>query len=62
MVLAAALGIAGDGFGGAGWRTPLVEPGRLALVGVRSLDPGERALLRELDARVFTMRRPSSTK
>jgi arginase len=55
MVLAAALGIAGDGFDGDGWRTPLVEPGRLALVGVRSLDPGERALLRELDARVFTM-------
>jgi arginase len=55
MVLAAALGRAGAEFEDAAWRYPLVEPGRLALVGVRSLDPGERELLRELDARVFTM-------
>jgi arginase len=28
---------------------------RAALVGIRSLDPGERALIGELDVRVFTM-------
>jgi len=55
MVLAAALGLAGDPFAYDGWPLPAVEPGKLALVGVRSLDDGERALLRELDAKVFTM-------
>ena len=34
---------------------PAVAPGKLALVGVRSLDDGERDLLRTLDAKVFTM-------
>ncbi len=29
--------------------------GRLALVGVRSLDQGERELLKRLDAKIFTM-------
>ncbi len=55
MVLAAALGLAGDRFRGEGWGLPALEPGRVALVGVRSLDEGERELLRELDAKVFTM-------
>jgi arginase len=55
MVLAAALGRGGDAFTHAGWMLPAVAPGRLALVGVRSLDAGERDLLRELDAKVFTM-------
>jgi arginase len=55
MVLAAALGLAGDSFARDGWPLPAVEAGKLALVGVRSLDDGERALLRELDAKVFTM-------
>jgi arginase len=55
MVLAAALGLAGERFQGEGWELPAVEPGRVALVGVRSLDDGERELLKELDARVFTM-------
>jgi arginase len=55
MVLAAALGLAGGSFERDGWPLPAVEPGKLALVGVRSLDDGERALLRELDAKVFTM-------
>jgi arginase len=55
MVLAAALGLAGDRFRGDGWGLPALEPGRVALVGVRSLDDGERELLGELDARVFTM-------
>ena len=55
MVLAAALGHAGALFGDDGWGLPALAPGRVALVGVRSLDEGERALLRELDAEIFTM-------
>ena len=55
MVLAAALGLAGDSFKRDGWPLPAVEPGKLALVGVRSLDDGERELLRTLDAKIFTM-------
>ena len=55
MVLAAVLGLAGDRFRGDGWGLPAVAPGRVALVGVRSLDDGERQVLRNLDAKVFTM-------
>jgi arginase len=55
MVLAAALGLAGDRFREDGWNLPAIAPDRVALVGVRSLDAAERELLRELDARVFTM-------
>jgi arginase len=55
MVLAAALGLAGSAFARNGWRLPAIEPGRLSLVGVRSLDQGERTLLKELNAKVFTM-------
>ena len=55
MVLAAALGRAGPMFIDGGWGLPAVDPARVALVGVRSLDEGERALLRSLDAQVFTM-------
>jgi arginase len=55
MVLAAALGLAGDSFQRDGWPLPAVEPERLALVGVRSLDDGERKLLNGMDVKVFTM-------
>jgi arginase len=55
MPLAAALGLAGPEFDGAAFRLPAVDPARLALVGVRSLDEAERELLAELDARVWTM-------
>jgi arginase len=55
MVLAAALGLAGDSFRRDGWPVPAVEHGKLALVGVRSLDEGERELLSTLDAKVLTM-------
>ena len=34
---------------------PAVDPSRVALVGIRSLDPAERAFLREAGIRVFTM-------
>lgn len=52
MVLAAALGRSGFDFE---TDSPTVDPARVALVGVRALDPGEKALLRELDIRVYTM-------
>ena len=55
MVLAAALGRAGDGFASSAWSLPAVDPDRVALIGVRSLDEGERLLLRELGVKVFTM-------
>jgi arginase len=55
MVLAAALGLAGERFRGEGWGLPALEPGRVALVAVRALDEGERELLRDLDVMVFTM-------
>jgi arginase len=55
MALAAAMGLAGSTFAGAGWPLPSVDPSRVALVGVRSLDEGERELLGELNAAVFTM-------
>jgi arginase len=54
MPLAAALGACGfsiDGLGAAPW----VDPGRVALIGVRALDPGEKALARELNLCVLTM-------
>jgi arginase len=55
MVLAAALGLAGERFQEDSWGLPALAPGRVALVGVRALDEGERKLLGEIDARVFTM-------
>jgi arginase len=55
MVLAAAMGLAGPSFDGANLSLPSVDPSRVALVGVRALDDGERALLHELNATVFTM-------
>ncbi len=55
MVLAAAMGLGGPIFERPGLTLPAVDPGRVALVGVRSLDDGERDLLRELNASVFTM-------
>jgi arginase len=54
MVLAAAIGAAGPAFAD-GWDLPAVDPTRVALVGVRSLDDGERELVRDLGMKVFTM-------
>ena len=54
MPLAAALGKCGfslDGMAEAPW----LDPKRVALVGVRALDPGEKELVNELGLRVFTM-------
>jgi arginase len=55
MPLAAVLGLAGPGFESDAFRLPAVDSTRVALVGVRELDDGERKLLSELDARVYTM-------
>jgi arginase len=55
MVLAAALGLAGPRFREDGWGLPAVGESRVALIGVRSLDDGEREVLGGLDAAVFTM-------
>src|SRR5215213_5865259 len=46
MVLAAALGLAGPEFRQDGWPQPAVDPSRTVLVGVRSLDDGERELVK----------------
>jgi arginase len=53
MPLAAAFDAGGDIFHSGLYPTPSVT--RAALVGVRSLDPGERELIKELDVRVYTM-------
>ncbi|HEX5468546.1 MAG TPA: arginase [Gaiellaceae bacterium] len=55
MPLAAALGHAGEDFESEAWPLPAVEAGRVALIGVRSLDDAERELVRELDIAVYTM-------
>jgi arginase len=55
MVLAAALGIGGDEFGSERFPLPAVDPTRTALIGVRSLDRGERELLHEQGLAVYTM-------
>jgi arginase len=55
MPLAAALGHGGPGFESEAWPLPALEAARTTLIGVRSLDDGERALLGELDVAVHTM-------
>jgi arginase len=55
MPLAAALGRAPEWFAHQRLFLPALDPARVALVGIRSLDPAERAFLHEADIRVFTM-------
>ncbi len=55
MALAGVLGLAGEEFAVDGGLLPSADPERIALVGVRSVDPGERELLQGLDARIWTM-------
>jgi arginase len=55
MPLAAALGLAGREFESEAYPLPAVEQRHVALVGIRSLDSGERELLADLDVLVFTM-------
>jgi arginase len=53
MPLAAALGLGGDAFVTDAYPTPSLR--KAAVVGARSLDPGEQELIREQGIRVFTM-------
>ncbi|MDQ4019655.1 MAG: arginase [Actinomycetota bacterium] len=55
MPLAAALGQAEDGFRSEAWPLPALDPSRVSLIGIRSLDEGERRIVRELGIAVFTM-------
>jgi arginase len=55
MPLAAALGLATSVFENEAWSLPAVDPARVALIGVRSLDEGERELVHELGISVATM-------
>ena len=55
MPLAAALGLCAAQFSRDGLRMPAISRERVAIVGVRSLDPGEQALVRELGVAVFTI-------
>lgn len=55
MVLAAVLGLAHDAFASDAWPLPAVDPTRVALVGVRALDPAEKERIRDLGVKVFTM-------
>jgi arginase len=55
MVLAAALGLGGEEFASDRYPLPAVDPKRTALIGVRSLDDGERELLQELGIVAYTM-------
>jgi arginase len=38
-----------------GWTTRVINPKRLVLFGTRTLDPGERTIIRDLGVRMFTM-------
>jgi len=55
MPLAAALGLAGPEFESDAWPLPAVAADRLALVGVRSLDPAEAELIADTGISVYTM-------
>jgi arginase len=55
MPLAAVLGWAGAGFESDQWPLPAVSTEHTALIGVRSLDPGERAAVKEAGVAVYTI-------
>jgi arginase len=55
MPLAAAIGLAGDRFASDAWVLPAVDPHRVALVGLRSLDQRERERIRGLGMKAYTM-------
>jgi arginase len=55
MPLAASLGVADDGFASELWPLPALDPERTMLIGVRSLDEGEKAVVRRLGLGVYTM-------
>ncbi len=55
MILAALAGYGDPAMTHLTGEPPIVQPSRMVLVGVRELDPGERALLGEAGVRVLTM-------
>ena len=55
MPLAAALGRAGAGFEANAWSLPALEPDHVAVIGVRSLDSGERKVVTEDGIAVYTI-------
>jgi arginase len=55
MPLAAAIGLTDERFESDAWTLPAVEPERVALVGLRSVDARERDRIRELGIKAFTM-------
>src|SRR3954462_15082954 len=55
MPLAAALGRGGPGFESPAWTLPALVPERVAVIGPRDLDPGERELIGALSLPVYTM-------
>jgi arginase len=55
MPLAAALGRGGPEFKSPSWTLPALEPERVAVIGARALDRGERDLIAELGLAVHTM-------
>jgi arginase len=55
MPLAAVLGRAGAGFESDQWPLPAAEAEHVALIGVRSLDPGERTLVKETGLAIYTI-------
>jgi arginase len=55
MPVAAALGRAGVGFESNSWPLPALSLEHVALIGVRSIDPGEREAIRESGVAVYTI-------
>lgn len=55
MVLAAALGRAGPAFDSDSWAFPALDPERVALIGARSIDPGEREEIEQTGVAVYTI-------
>jgi arginase len=55
MPLAAAMGLADDRFESDAWTLPAVDPHRVALVGLRSLDERERERIRSIGMKAYTM-------
>ena len=55
MPLAAAIGLTNQRFDSDAWSLPAVEPERVALVGLRSVDARERDRIRELGIKAYTM-------
>jgi arginase len=55
MGLSGALGWGGERFADGRWPSPSVDEGRTVLIGIRSLDPGERERLRRSQVKTYTI-------